>query len=266
MYNQKILTNYANSRVVITGDRPEFQYNISPGLLYRYVYVEAFAIPACFSQLPATTILFIDGVGAPHTITFSAGTFSIDTFGASLVAQMDIAYPAGAPYTFARTAAFTWFITSTAGTFSLSIANPVFAQRVGLIAQVASIGQVLTSQRFNVGISTINIESNLPICGQSTSYDNITPPAGPVSNNIKSGSSLLACLALASQTPIGALTPNAFIINSGSFGTHHKLMTSSPVNSINIRITDELGLLLDTYPQRWTLVLVFYNAFQDPAQ
>lgn len=251
--------NYATSRLIITGDRPSVRYEISPSVMYNYVYMESFSLPVIWNNIPDFDIIFVDGAAVSHTIPIEAGSYSIETLVDYIVSQMDILYPAGAPYT--PDYFNSWEIQSTAGEFSLSASSPLAAQRMGLIGVVSSSAGLLLSQLYNMSPTNINIRTNIPIYSQSLSYDNLTPPGIDVISNVKSGSNFFASLAI--NTDFSQTADRTPTLNQGAFGTHHKLAHVG-INSIDISISDELGMPIDIYPQRWTLVLVFYTSTDTP--
>lgn len=251
--------NYSTSRVIISGDRPEVRYTIAPSLVYKYFYIESVSFPTVWDIFQSFSITFVDGASVSHDIPVISGSYLIFDLTDYIKNQMNVLYPAGAPYTASLTDNFRWTIQSTAGEFSLSTSSPVAAQRLGLRGVVNSSGGLLVSEKYYMSPTNINIETNIPIDGQSISYDNLTPAAQDVTSVIRSGSSFTASIALANSNPGGFSDVLTAAINSGSFGTHHKLLGYG-INNINIRITDELGSLLDIYPQRWTIVFVFYNS------
>lgn len=253
-----MLDNYATSRLVITGDRPEMRFTISPSILYKYFYIESFAIPIIYDTFPAFNVTFVDGASVSHNIAIVAGQYDILGIMSYLATQMGILYPAGAPYVDSPNPNFTWKIDSTAGEFSLTVLNSVAAQRLGLIGTVQSVGGILTTQKYNMSTTNINIETSLPVYTQSQAYDNITQPSQNVLTNVKSGSTFTASVAITAFSPSGLVNDLSASLNSGSFGTHHQVLNNT-IHSIDIRLTDELGVLIDTYPQRWTIVFLFYN-------
>lgn len=253
--------SYSTSRFLITGDRPEVHYSISPAAPYNYVYLESVSIPIVYDVFPSITFIFVDGAAVSHTLSLEAGSEQIGNLLGDLVSEMDLAYPAGAPYNFDTNANFTWEIQSTAGDFSLTAVEPVLAQRLGLIGTVSSTAGLLTSQKYNLSPLAFLIETDLPIDGHAVSYTNLTPPAIDVTRNVHTGSTYTAVIAITSSIPAGLDTFTSGNINAGAIGTHHKIK-SDGVLGISIKITDELGVLVNTYPQRWQIVLVMYNYYE----
>lgn len=254
-------TNYAISRLVVTGDRPDVLYAVSPSAAYNYFYLESVSVPIIYDIIPASTITFVDGAAVAHTIPVAAGQWGIIEFTTYLTAQMDAAYPAGAPYVDTYAQGFHYTITATAGQFSLTANNPVLAQRAGIIGTVSSVAGVATFSRFNMGPTSLLIETNLPIDSQSVSYTNLTAPATDVLRNVRNGSTYTAVVAISSTDPTGLNQVQNGNLNAGSIGTHSRIKHDG-INSLSIKMTDELGTLIDIYPQRWTLTFVFYNYFE----
>lgn len=249
---------YATSRLVITGDSPRVDYTISPSISFNRFYVESFVVPSVWDTLPAFEVNFIDAAFVPHTFSIPGGIYTISSVLTLIVNRMNLSATLGNPYTFSLNANKTWSITATVGTFELSISIPAVSQRLGLIDILASVLTVATSEKYNMSPTSINVQTNIPISTQSVSYTNLTSPAIDVSRNVKDGSSYTFICPTVNRTADGSSDPANVSIQTESYATQNAIMNGG-INNIRIELTDELGVPIDTYPQRWTLVLLFYN-------
>jgi len=253
----------ACSRVILNGDRPISEFTISPSVKYNRFYIESFSVPPVFNNLPATVVNFQDGAAINHVINMSAGRWDLESWLDTLVTIMNSVDSLGNTYSTAITSGWVWAMTVTAGSFILNVVDPIVQQRIGLIGSTTSVGLVLTSSKFMMSPVYLTIETNLPIDSQSISYANQNSPALPVNDIARSGGSI--CF-LHTPNNCNPITPNTGLPerwHGERVSTQDRLFGSgnlwTGIDRINVTIRDDLGMPVDTYPQRWCLVFVFYN-------
>ncbi len=262
--------NHAIARVLIQGEQNDVTYNISGILSDRNIRrngnedsglqcsIESVSIPI-FSNLPDTTILFIDSLGVSHNLAIIGGLQAGSVFASMITALLTTNDTGGAVYSFTLNLDSTIIFTSTAANWSINMNDPYWQQRSGLFGLQATTTNSITTDLASFISQLIIIETNL--C-QGVVLNNLTPPAIS-SRQVLNGTNIMT-LVLPTSNAIQELSSIVLAQNLtyfavqqyfGEYGTKFKIQTD--VSAINIRITDELGFPIITSPQRWYITLTF---------
>jgi hypothetical protein len=230
--------------------------NLIDNMRYTSVQVESISIPHIWYYLPKDTVVtFVDSLGATHTFTLAKGSPNITEILTFIIGRLN-ALETGAnvyAYTINNTT-LTWTISSTLNWAINFTAVP--AQHLGLTVTTPYGGwglppataNSLTSSRFFMTSQQVVINAGIGAKGQSISYDNLSQEK---------------------SNPISTLTPSNYLVSwpivtsfgqvetyyLGDFGLIFDL--ASGYQTLNFRITDEFGNLLDFSPQRAYVNLVY---------
>jgi len=254
---------YSSSRIILTSDSSVASFNIMPGIQYENYYVESFTIPAVYNNVPDTIVNFIDTASIPHQFVVPAGRYDIDTYMNYIAGVMGSLDTLAATFSVNIPAKFVWTITSnTLADFALFVENNIVQQRIGLSGTVLSVAGILESGKFNMGILFIAIESNIPSGSLSVSYKNAAMPNAAIDYNTPSGGSIMFIYPPNSSSPFNGNTLNPEHYNGQRVSTVNSTV-ANVLNSIDIRLRDELGFPIEIAPQRWALTLVFYTGRRD---
>ena len=241
------------TRVMIELRSPEENILLQPNLSYSHFRIEELSIPHVWNYLPAGNTIFTDSLGVIFNFPYSNQQPAITDF-AQLVIAMNTFDTGGAVYSYAvDLVTMTITFTSTA-TFGLSF-DKWIAQHIGVTQSLGGdrygfVGlTTYTTGHFFFGTQRLLLSTGLQVMGQSTAVSNYTTPMSAKAEltiqNINN-------IVLPVRSAIGSIETWYL----GEYGLGFR--TGQNPMQLNIKITDEYGLLIDVSPQRMYLTLVYY--------
>lgn len=242
------------SRLVIEMNRPEYNLSFNPNIEYNHFYLESIVVPFVFNNMPEHVIQFYDSLFNVHIITIPAGYYVENSYLNILTDYFNDLDTGGRTYVHGVNPDKTSYIEISLDSFQFVILDNIVQQRTGFIGFLASDAQRITSQKFSYEPKLLLISTNFTVLGQGL-YDNI---AGPISDQKLS---ISARSQYTFVTPISSLDLVSNGIISHDYGNNNTGMpiTNSRIGSVQIKITDELLMPIDIFPQRLYLTIIFYN-------
>lgn len=241
------------TRVMLELQSGQENITLAPNLTYEYFKIEQFSAPHVWNYLPAGTTNFTDSLGVVHVLPYPPQQPNAGDL-VNLINAMNTSDTGGATYTLNISSSNMTITFNGSANFGLNF-DEWTGQHLGVTSSVGG-GRygfagvnTFTTGHFFFGTQQILITTGLLSVGLGMSYSNIT---GPLSSAATSTVQTPHIINLPVKSAIGEVETWYL----GDYSPKYKI-GQNPM-TLQIKITDEFGRVIDVAPQRMYLTLIYY--------